>query len=101
MKEVAFCDSVEGFAYYSAGQLRNGSKTCGKKYGESFKGTDKEDIIGVYVDLVDGRIFFSKNGEVFGTAFEGSNFLYDDFYPACCCLTKGESFESVLPLPED
>ena len=41
LKEVAFCDSVEGYAYYSAGQLRNGSKTCGKKYGESFKGTDK------------------------------------------------------------
>lgn len=40
-KEVAFCDSTLGYGYYSAGQLRNGSKTSGKKYGESFKGTLK------------------------------------------------------------
>lgn len=28
-QEIAFCDSTNGFGYYSAGQLRNGSKTSG------------------------------------------------------------------------
>jgi len=36
--ETAFCDTFDGFGYYSAGQLRNGSKTSGLKYGDSFKG---------------------------------------------------------------
>ena len=99
--ESAFCDSVDGYGYYSAGQLRNGSKTNGHKYGESFKGTNKQDVIGVYVDLVEGRIFFSKNGEMFPTAFEGLEFLDQEFYPACCCLTKNESFEALMPQPED
>jgi len=26
-------------------------------------------VIGVYVDLIDGKIFFSKNGEIFEIAF--------------------------------
>jgi len=99
--EVAFCDFENGFGYYSAGQLRNGSKTSGKKYGECYKGTLKQDIIGVYLDLVDGRLFFSKNGEVFPTAYEGEEFLNTDFYAACCCLTKSESYELMLPQPED
>jgi hypothetical protein len=77
--------------------LRNGSKTCGKKYGKAFKGTEKNDIVGVYVDLVEGRIFFSVNEEVFPPAFEGSYLLYKEFYPACCCLTKGECYEVLLP----
>jgi len=61
LTEIAFCDGLDGYAYYSAGQLRNGSKTSGKQYGESYKGTDKNDLIGVYVDLIEGRLLFSKN----------------------------------------
>ena len=99
--ERAFCDFVEGYGYYSAGQLRNGSKSSGNKYGESFKGTNKKDKIGVYVDLVEGRVFFSKNGEVFPTAFEGPDLLSAEFYPACCSLTVDEKFKVVSPLPED
>ena len=30
LQEIAFCDGIDGYAYYSAGQLRNGSKTSGK-----------------------------------------------------------------------
>ena len=37
--DVAFCDSQDGFGFYSAGQLRNGSKTTGAKYGKPFRGT--------------------------------------------------------------
>ena len=34
----------------------------------------------MYVDLIDGKFFFSKNGEVFKTAFSGAHLLKDDFY---------------------
>lgn len=99
--ETAFCDTQDGFGYYSAGQLRNGSKTNGKKYGETFKGTENNDIIGVFLDLVVGRLFFSKNGEMQGSAFSGQELLKGTFYAACCCLTKDESFELLFPQPED
>lgn len=99
--ESAFCDTTDGYGYYSAGQLRNGSKTSGKKYGTTFKGTAHQDVIGVYVDLVEGRIFFSKNGEILGEAFSGEELLDGNFFAACCCLTKDESFELLFPQPED
>ena len=51
----------------------------------------------MYLDLIEGKLFFSKNGEIFGTAFTGDEFLYNDFYAACCCLTKDESFELLFP----
>ena len=38
VKENAFCDETDGYGYYSAGQLRNGSKTSGMKYGETYRG---------------------------------------------------------------
>mgnify|MGYP003913597945 CR=1 FL=1 len=99
--DVAFCYSPDGFGYYSAGQLRNGSKTTGAKYGECFRGTKDQDVVGVYVDLIDGKIFFSKNGIIYRAAFQGPHILANDMYAACCCLTKDESFELLLPQPED
>ena len=98
--ENAFCDSSDGYGLYSAGCLRNGSKTQGRKYAQSFRGTKDHDTIGVYVDTVDGKVFFSKNGRVFETAFEGPE-LQADIYAACACLTKDESFELLYPQPED
>ena len=56
-------------------------------YGDSYKGTDMNDVIGVYVDLVEGRLFFSKNNTVYDIAYEGLYLLNQSFYPACCCLT--------------
>ena len=71
------------------------------KYGETFRGNKDQDVIGVYVDLIDGKVFYSKNGEVFKTAFSGLDLLMGDFYAACCCLTELESFELVMPRAED
>ena len=95
-KEVAFCDSPDGFGYYSAGCLRNGSKTSGRKYGEPYRGTKDQDVIGVYLDTIEGRMFYSKNGVVFETAFFGPE-VKGEFYAACSCLTKDESFDLLYP----
>lgn len=99
--EVAFCDALDGYGLYSAGCLRNGSKTTGRKYAQAFRGTKDQDVIGVYVDTIDGRVFFSKNGEVFETAYQGPELRNQEFYAACSCLTKEESFELLYPQPED
>jgi len=48
--DAAFSDTSEGFAFYSNGSLRNGSKGEGPQYGESFT---THDVIGTFVDLVD------------------------------------------------
>ena len=70
----------------------------GPNYGESFK---EGDMVGVYVDLVNSKIFFSKNGKVFGTAYDTKDFLQGEIYPACCCLSKDESYELQMSQPED
>eukprot|EP00349_Pseudokeronopsis_sp_Brazil_P008202 CAMPEP_0202965410 /NCGR_PEP_ID=MMETSP1396-20130829/9394_1 /ASSEMBLY_ACC=CAM_ASM_000872 /TAXON_ID= /ORGANISM="Pseudokeronopsis sp., Strain Brazil" /LENGTH=127 /DNA_ID=CAMNT_0049688113 /DNA_START=246 /DNA_END=625 /DNA_ORIENTATION=- len=77
--EAAFSDEAEGWAYYSNGQLRHNSKSEGDKYGKIFRG---KDTVGVYVDQVDGVIFFSKNGEVFRDAFKSELFTTSELYPA-------------------
>ena len=95
--DQAFSDTTGGFAYYSNGQLRHGSKGQGDFYGDTFRAND---TIGCYVDLVAGHMFFSKNGQIYSDAFVGNKTLLNPekiFYPACCCLTKGESFELLVP----
>ena len=87
---------MEGFGFYSAGQLRNGSKTTGSKYGKIYRGQN-QDVIGVYVDLIDGKVFLSKNDEVFDIAFQCDSLKRNDFYAACCCLTKDECFKLLFP----
>ena len=97
LTETAFCDYLDGFGYYSAGYLRNGSKTSGEKYGRPFRGNGYQDTIGVYVDLIKGVIFFSKKKmnnefEIYPVAFDSPSLKLVDFYVACSCLTKEESF---------
>ncbi len=53
------------------------------------------------MDLVTSLVFFSKNGKVFKTAYDTKEFLTGELYPACCCLSKDESYELVLSQPED
>ena len=97
----AFCDTEAGYGYFSTGSLRHASKGTGFPYGEKYK---QDDVIGVYVDLVDGVIFFSKNGVVMErNAFVGDKLLRDGqtFFPAACCLSKNEMFELIEPSAED
>lgn len=70
--------------------------------GESYGGTYTQgDTIGVYVDLIEGTLFFSKNGYVHRIAFKTDKLLKCELYPACCCLSKGDEFKFLMPSPED
>ena len=98
----AFSDTDQGYAYFSTGSLRHASKGSGSVYGEKFR---QDDVIGVYVDLADGIIFFSKNGKIVPeNAFSGAKLRPTDgtvFSPAACCLSKNEMFELIEPQAED
>ena len=87
--EFAFSDCEWGWAYYNSGYLRHNSGGDGPKYGEAYK---EGDVIGVYLDLIDGRIFFSKEGKVFPVAYEDKKLLDLEIYPACCTLSKDECY---------
>ncbi len=95
---LAFSDSDQGWSYYSCGYLRHDSGGDGPIYGESYGGGD---TIGVYCDLIDGRIFFSKNSIVFPEAFSSPKLLQTVLFPACSLFLENESFEVMNPLPED
>ena len=94
----SFSDTEKGWGYYSSGYLRHNSGGSGPVYGQSYR---EGDTIGVFVNLVDSLIFFSKNGKIFKTAYNTKEFLKSDLYPACCCLSKDESYELLMPQPED
>ncbi len=63
---LAFSDCNKGWAYYSFGYLRHNSGGEGPKYGDPF---EKDSIVSVFLDLVDGVLFFAKNGKVFPVAY--------------------------------
>lgn len=48
--DAGFSDGPEGWAYYSKGSIRHGSKLEGPQYGESYT---TDDVIGTFVDLVE------------------------------------------------
>lgn len=94
----AFSDTKNGFAYFSNGQIRHNSKGSGAVYGEKF---GQGDTIGVYVDLQEGKLIFSKNDKVFSPVFEGLIDTDRQYLAAACCLAKDESFELLEPSSED
>ena len=96
--DLAFSDKEHGWAYYSSGYLRHNSGGDGPSYGESF---GENNIVGVYVDMIEGKLFFSKNVTVFPVAYESKDFLNMKLYPACSFFQEGESFELMMPTPED
>lgn len=57
--ETAFCDTEDGFAYYTLGQLRSGSNSRGDPYGAKFKNTG---VCGIYLDMNKGELHFAYNG---------------------------------------
>ncbi|XP_055594121.1 ATP-dependent RNA helicase Ddx1-like [Uranotaenia lowii] len=67
-----------GFGYGGTGKKSHGNTFS--DYGESF---GQNDVIGCLLDLENGEISFTKNGNALGTAFKFDvNNLQGDFYPA-------------------
>lgn len=96
--ENAFSDFPTGWAYYRTGQLRHNSNSSGPAYGESYGAGD---TIGIFFDMIEGELSFSKNEKYFGTAYKLPEFCEGEFYPAVCVLNKDDAFRINLPIPED
>ena len=79
----AFSDNPAGYAYYGLGELRHGEDSTGVKYGKKFR---KSGIIGVYLNMDQGALAFSLNGECFGPAFKDKALEKGPIYPAVALL---------------
>ncbi|CAD8118086.1 unnamed protein product [Paramecium sonneborni] len=80
---AAFCDLNQGFAYYGLAQLRNGSNASGQTYGKRFK---KEGTLGVCLNMNNGTLSFSLNGEYMGIAFRSDLLKKGPIYAAVALL---------------
>jgi hypothetical protein len=78
--------------------LRHDSNSSGQNYGESY-GTG--DTIGIFFDMIEGELSFSKNDKYFGTAYKLPEFCTGEFFPAVSVLNKDDGFQIELPIPED
>lgn len=82
--EGAFCDGPDGWAIYN-GELRHNTNGGGKKYGQHLQ---SRDTVGVMLDMVNGRLSFSRNGDNWGIAFEDPELKQGQLYAACAPIYK-------------
>jgi len=95
--EEAFCDGSKGWALYN-GELRHSSNSTGTKYGTPFK---ENDIIGVYLDMIEGTLSFSKNGKLLGEAFKNDDLKKGDLVAAVAPFSTGDIVTLNMAVLED
>lgn len=97
-KGNAFSDSTDGYAYYSAGKLRNGSNSTGDDFG---KGYGAGDTIKVCFNSKEGKLYFGRNDDELKVAFENVNFKKGGYVPAVSALIEGSKYSLTIPDLED
>ncbi|KAL4466063.1 hypothetical protein ABPG74_004300 [Tetrahymena malaccensis] len=96
-KNTAFCDTENGFGYYTIGKLRNGSNAHGSDYGAKFKNSG---VCGVYIDLQKGVLAFSYNSTFLGVAYKNNNLTKSPIYASVALLhTAAFTLRSGLSIP--
>ncbi|GJQ10368.1 hypothetical protein GpartN1_g2159.t1 [Galdieria partita] len=86
----------EGFGYGGTGKKSHKREfvNYGEPYGEG-------DVIGCFIDFDETRVFFSKNGSIFETAFEIPSTLRNcTFYPSVC-VKKCRVHVNLGPVPRN
>ena len=84
----AFCDGADGWAIYN-GETRHNSNALGQKYGEAIA---PGDVVGIMLDMVEGKLSFSKNGVDWGVAFESEELRTGVLYPAVAPIYLNDSY---------
>jgi hypothetical protein len=93
----SFSDFPTGFAYFGLGELRHGEDSNGVKYGKKFR---KSGIIGVCLNMEQGTLSFSHNGEYLGLAFKDKALETGPIFAAVSLLrTCGIILVTGKPLP--
>jgi len=99
--DKAFSDDKDGYAFYSYGQLRNGTNNTAnatKDYGKSY---GNKDVVGIYFDMTKGYLAYFINGIFQGPAYMSVEFKEDIYIPAVACLIEDEEFCVVEVSPQD
>lgn len=73
----AFCDSINGWAFFTMGQLRHNSGSMGKSFGWQ---VGRFSIIGLYLNRSKGLIKVFIDNQLVGTAFEDARLMDGDLY---------------------
>jgi len=90
----AFSDIKDGFAFYSAGKLRNGSN----KDGENFsRGYGPGDIVKVRFNPKEGTLNFGLNDEPLEKAFSCNEFKKGGYVAAVGALMEDSRYSLTLP----
>lgn len=92
-----FSDKETGWAYYTSdrGYSRHNSCIHGSDYG---RGYHANQTLGVYVDLVQGCLSFSVDGDYYGPCFSDLNTDLP-FYLAVASYDEHQSFELLRKTP--
>ncbi|CAD8109323.1 unnamed protein product [Paramecium sonneborni] len=94
----AFCDFEYGWAYYGLAQLRHNSNATGPSFGKRFK---KEGTLGICLNMNQGTLMFSLNGEFMGCAYKDERLKQGPIYPAVALLhCAGCKITSGKPVPQ-
>lgn len=99
LKNGAFSDNTNGYAYYSAGKLRNGSNSTGTDF--AIGGYGPGDIVKVEFNTKKGTLSFGKNKGQMEKAYEKEEFKKGGYVPAVSTLIEGTKYSLTLPDLED
>ena len=89
-----------GWGIYN-GQLRHGSQFVDEKYANGKSKFESGDIISVMLDMEEGTLSYSKNGEYLGIAFQSEELKQGVFFPAVSPVFEKDSLEISKPVHED
>lgn len=94
----AFSDLKDGYAFYSAGKLRNGSNSEGADFK---RGYGPGDTVKVRFEPREGRLSFALNDEPLEEAFCLPELKKGGYVAAVAALIEGSRFSFTLPDLED
>ncbi|CAD8116560.1 unnamed protein product [Paramecium sonneborni] len=96
--DSAFCDFEYGWAYYGLAQLRHNSNATGPSFGKRFK---KEGTLGICLNMNQGTLMFSLNGEYMGCAYKDEKLKQGPIFPAVALLhCAGCKITNGKPVPQ-
>ena len=92
----AFSDTKDGYAVFSNGQPRKGTKKDAQMPSKPFfRSFTPGDVVSVVFDGVEGRLNFYLNGEM-GGYFVDKAFRQEEFYPAVAIQGDNQKLMQVL-----
>jgi len=90
----AFSDLKDGYAYYSAGKLRNGSNKDGADFK---KGYGPGDTVKVKFEPKEGKLWFGLNDLPLEVGFSSAEFKKGGYVAAVGALIEGSRYSFTLP----